>query len=144
MQKVARQRAYDVMTSDFGPPVVAWRGAREGGTALVILLHGRGSNETDILTLADRLPWDSHTKLAVDRHPVIAVTHRVGGYPEGVPVQATLEPRAASAPSIALGTARPDQLLLGSLKFGGDPEDLTAVGVGAGLESLAGTGRSAA
>lgn len=36
----------------FTPPVVAWHDDR----ALVVLLHGRGSNETDIISLAEHLP----------------------------------------------------------------------------------------
>jgi phospholipase/carboxylesterase len=44
------------VTRDFAPPVVAWHGGRDDGTTLVVLLHGRGSNETDIVALADHLP----------------------------------------------------------------------------------------
>jgi phospholipase/carboxylesterase len=40
----------------FGEPVVAWRGATDPDAALVVLLHGRGSNEADIIALADHLP----------------------------------------------------------------------------------------
>jgi len=40
----------------FGPPVVVWRGAGDPAAPLVVLLHGRGSNETDIVGLADYLP----------------------------------------------------------------------------------------
>ena len=40
----------------FAPPVVAWRGEDDGKRPLVVLLHGRGSNETDIIALSDRLP----------------------------------------------------------------------------------------
>jgi phospholipase/carboxylesterase len=40
----------------FAPPVVAWRGHQEVDRPLVVLLHGRGSNETDIIALADQLP----------------------------------------------------------------------------------------
>jgi phospholipase/carboxylesterase len=43
------------MTGDFPPPFVAWHGDRESET-LVVLLHGRGSNEADIIALADHLP----------------------------------------------------------------------------------------
>ncbi len=43
------------MTS-FAPPVVAWHGDADPGGPLVVLLHGRGSNETDIVGLADHLP----------------------------------------------------------------------------------------
>ncbi len=40
----------------FGEPVVAWRGATDPDAPLVVLLHGRGSNEADIVALADHLP----------------------------------------------------------------------------------------
>lgn len=41
----------------FAPPTVAWR--NEGDDRpLVVLLHGRGSNEDDIIALADHLPSD--------------------------------------------------------------------------------------
>lgn len=40
----------------FAPPVVAWHGNAGPDTPLVVLLHGRGSNETDIIGLADQLP----------------------------------------------------------------------------------------
>ena len=43
--------------SGFGPAVVAWRGdSGDRTTPLVVLLHGRGSDETDIVALADHLP----------------------------------------------------------------------------------------
>jgi phospholipase/carboxylesterase len=42
--------------TDFTDPVVAWRGATDPEAPLVVLLHGRGSNEADIITLADHLP----------------------------------------------------------------------------------------
>lgn len=54
--------------STFAPPVVAWRGQQDLGHPLVVLLHGRGSNETDIITLADQLP-DGLTYAAV-RAPI--------------------------------------------------------------------------
>ena len=40
----------------FGEPVVAWHGATDPDAPLVVLLHGRGSNEADIIALADHLP----------------------------------------------------------------------------------------
>ncbi len=40
----------------FPPPVVAWRGEHDDQRPLVVLLHGRGSNEADIIALADHLP----------------------------------------------------------------------------------------
>ena len=42
----------------FEPPVVAWRGATGPDDPLVVLLHGRGSDEADIIALADHLPDD--------------------------------------------------------------------------------------
>lgn len=38
------------------PATVAWRGAEDPHAPLVVLLHGRGSNEADIIGLADVLP----------------------------------------------------------------------------------------
>ena len=49
-------RGHDGDGSRFGNPVVATRGAPDGAAPLVVLLHGRGSNETDIVGLADHLP----------------------------------------------------------------------------------------
>ncbi len=43
------------MTS-FAEAVVAWRGDANAEGPLVVLLHGRGSNEADIIALADHLP----------------------------------------------------------------------------------------
>ena len=40
----------------FAEPVVAWRGATDPDAPLIVLLHGRGSNEADIIALADHLP----------------------------------------------------------------------------------------
>ena len=40
----------------FAPPVVAWLDEHDGEHPLVVLLHGRGSNEADIIALADHLP----------------------------------------------------------------------------------------
>ncbi len=42
--------------SAFAEPVVAWRGSTDPAAPLVVLLHGRGSNEADIIGLADHLP----------------------------------------------------------------------------------------
>ncbi|MFM2079303.1 MAG: hypothetical protein RJA49_3193 [Actinomycetota bacterium] len=42
--------------SAFTEPVVAWRGSTDPTAPLVVLLHGRGSNEADIIGLADHLP----------------------------------------------------------------------------------------
>jgi len=40
----------------FAPPVVATQGAEDPAAPLVVLLHGRGSNERDIVGLASHLP----------------------------------------------------------------------------------------
>jgi phospholipase/carboxylesterase len=40
----------------FGPAVVATTGSTDPAAPLVVLLHGRGSHEKEILTLADHLP----------------------------------------------------------------------------------------
>lgn len=40
----------------YAPPVVAWHGDANPGAPLVVLLHGRGSNEADIVGLANHLP----------------------------------------------------------------------------------------
>ncbi len=42
--------------STFPEPVVAWRGSTDPDAPLVVLLHGRGSDEADIMGLADHLP----------------------------------------------------------------------------------------
>jgi len=42
----------------FAPAVVAWSGSPYDDRPLVVLLHGRGSDETDIIGLADHLPKD--------------------------------------------------------------------------------------
>ncbi|MGB6058166.1 MAG: hypothetical protein WBF71_07860 [Microthrixaceae bacterium] len=42
--------------ADFPEPVVAWSGDPDGDAPLVVLLHGRGSNEADIISLSDHLP----------------------------------------------------------------------------------------
>jgi phospholipase/carboxylesterase len=44
------------MTTPFSAPVVATYGADDPSAPLVVLLHGRGSNEQDILGLARHLP----------------------------------------------------------------------------------------
>ena len=58
----------------FAPPVVAWRGQHNDQRPLVVLLHGRGSNETDIIALADHLPAD------LDYAAVRAPIAEGGGY----------------------------------------------------------------
>ena len=40
----------------FGAPVVATYGSRDPSAPLVVLLHGRGSDESEILSLARHLP----------------------------------------------------------------------------------------
>jgi len=40
----------------FASPAVAWAGNRNADAPLVVLLHGRGSNEQDIIALAGNLP----------------------------------------------------------------------------------------
>jgi phospholipase/carboxylesterase len=42
--------------STFSKPAVAWRGSTDPDAPLVVLLHGRGSHEADIIGLADHLP----------------------------------------------------------------------------------------
>ena len=44
------------MNTTFSPPVVTRIGATEADAPLVVLLHGRGSDERDIAALADHLP----------------------------------------------------------------------------------------
>jgi phospholipase/carboxylesterase len=44
------------MSAGFAPASVAWRGPTDPDAPLVVLLHGRGSNEADIIALADHLP----------------------------------------------------------------------------------------
>jgi len=56
-------------------PVVEWRGSTDPDAPLIVLLHGRGSNEHEIIGLADRLP-DGLTYAAV-RAPI---TTGPGGY----------------------------------------------------------------
>ena len=41
--------------SGFAEPVVAGRGSTDPDAPLVVLLHGRGSSEADIIGLVDRL-----------------------------------------------------------------------------------------
>ena len=43
-------------TSTFGEPVVTHRGSTDPDVPLVVLLHGRGSDEQQIASLADHLP----------------------------------------------------------------------------------------
>ena len=52
----------------FGDPVVARHGADDPSAPLVVLLHGRGSNEQEILSLAPHLP--SGVEYAAVRAPI--------------------------------------------------------------------------
>ena len=44
------------MTGTFAPPTVATHGSTDPSTPLVVLLHGRGSDEREILSVAPHLP----------------------------------------------------------------------------------------
>lgn len=55
-------------TETFGPPVVEDRGSTDTAAPLVVLLHGRGSNERDIIALADELP--ASLRYAAVRAPI--------------------------------------------------------------------------
>jgi phospholipase/carboxylesterase len=55
-------------TAAFGDPVVALHGADDPSAPLVVLLHGRGSNEQEILSLAPHLP--SGVTYAAVRAPI--------------------------------------------------------------------------
>lgn len=46
----------DGTSHGFGEPVVARAGSADPAAPLVVLLHGRGSSEADIIGLADALP----------------------------------------------------------------------------------------
>jgi phospholipase/carboxylesterase len=52
----------------FDAPAVAWAGSRDDDAPLVVLLHGRGSNEHDIIALAGSLP--EGTAYAAVRAPI--------------------------------------------------------------------------
>lgn len=52
----------------FPAPVVATRGSADPAAALVVLLHGRGSSEQEIIALADHLP--SGAQYAAVRAPI--------------------------------------------------------------------------
>jgi len=56
------------MEATFTEPVVATAGSTDPAAPLVVLLHGRGSNEREILGLADRLP--SGAAYAAVRAPI--------------------------------------------------------------------------
>lgn len=48
--------AADSGVGDVAPPIVARAGSADPDAPLVVLLHGRGSDETQIVTFADHLP----------------------------------------------------------------------------------------
>ncbi len=54
--------------AEFAPAVVATYGASDPSAPLVVLLHGRGSDETEILGLAPHLPADA--EYAAVRAPI--------------------------------------------------------------------------
>jgi phospholipase/carboxylesterase len=45
-----------LMTATFAPPAVAYAGSDDPAAPLVVLLHGRGSHEREIISLAPHLP----------------------------------------------------------------------------------------
>jgi len=64
-----------VTAQDFGAPVVAWRGSEDPVAPLVVLLHGRGSDEAGIIGLAEHLPEGA--AYAAVRAPI---AEKGGGY----------------------------------------------------------------
>ena len=50
------ERKITITPLPYEPPVVVGRGSRDPDVPLVVLLHGRGSDEEAIIGLADRLP----------------------------------------------------------------------------------------
>ena len=56
------------MSTGFGEPVATYRGSSDPDAPLVVLLHGRGSDEQQIATLADHLP--QHLAYAAVRAPI--------------------------------------------------------------------------
>ncbi len=79
----------------FGAPVVATHGATGLGIPLVVLLHGRGSNEREILTLAPHLP--AGVEYAAVRAPIAEgggfawFANRGIGRPVASSLEATME-----------------------------------------------------
>ena len=61
----------------FAEPVIAQRGSTDSHGPLVVLLHGRGSNEADIIGLANHLPGDA-AYVAV-RAPMERITASIRG-----------------------------------------------------------------
>ena len=47
------------MSSSFAPPTVSWLGQDDPTTPLVVLFHGRGSNESEIIGVGSLLPTDA-------------------------------------------------------------------------------------
>ncbi|NMH98511.1 luciferase family protein [Pseudonocardia acidicola] len=58
------------MSAPFAAPSVTWRGSDDPDAPLVVLLHGRGSNENDIIALAEHLPTGRPTAFAAVRAPI--------------------------------------------------------------------------
>ena len=56
------------VSTGFGEPVATYRGSTDPDAPLVVLLHGRGSDEQQIVTLADHLP--QHLAYAAVRAPI--------------------------------------------------------------------------
>ena len=56
------------VSTGFGEPVATYRGSTDPDAPLVVLLHGRGSDEQQIATLADHLP--QHLAYAAVRAPI--------------------------------------------------------------------------
>jgi phospholipase/carboxylesterase len=78
----------------FGEPVVATHGATDPSAPLVVLLHGRGSNEREILSLAPHLP--AGAEYAAVRAPIAEgggyawFANRGVGRPVAASLQATM------------------------------------------------------
>lgn len=60
--------------SALAAPVVAWRRSADPNAPLVVLLHGRGSNEAGIIGLADHLPPGPTYAAVRARSPKAAAT----------------------------------------------------------------------
>jgi hypothetical protein len=73
------------VTAGFGPPVAVHHRVDDPSSPLVVLLHGRGSDETQIIGLADQQPFDAGVPVE-------------GGRLAGVPVR-VLVAQAGSEPS---------------------------------------------
>jgi hypothetical protein len=80
--------------------VVAWRGPPDPDAPLIVLLHGRGSNEADIIALADHLPAG----------PAYAAVRCPPGAHVWLPVGLRWQPSLGASPSEELG----DEACLGN------------------------------